>query len=136
MPPSVYLARLTGPVLAVAGLGMLISPQHFMTIVAGFLCEPALIYLGALLGLLGGTAIVLAHNIWVADWRVIITLLGWISVVDSAAWLLLPQPMQSLAPALTASSTLPFIAGAVILLLGAVLCYVGYSASGHIGRRP
>jgi hypothetical protein len=134
MPPSIFLARLIGPVLAVLGIAMLLDPQGYLAMVEDFLANRPLIYVSAALGLLGGVALVLANNIWAANWRIIITLLGWISIIDSTFWLLMPRAMQrAVNPLLT--PTMPLIAGAVTVLLGIVLCYFGYLASGRIGRK-
>ena len=127
MPNSFYLARLLGPVLAVIGVGMLLEPSTYLAVVADVLRNPALLYLASVLGLLGGVAIVLAHNVWAMDWRVIVTLLGWITILDSASWILLRDQVERLWSPLLSSTALPIWGGAIVLLLGAVLSYFGYS---------
>ena len=77
----------------VVGLSMLVNPQGYLDMATGIIGDAALLYFSCLLGLLGGIALVLAHNVWVADWRVIITVLGWLSVIESAAWILAPRPL-------------------------------------------
>jgi hypothetical protein len=126
-----YLARLLGPVLAVIGLSMLLRPTAYLGAVTEILRNPALLYFASVLGLLGGVALVLAHNLWGADWRVIITLLGWITVLDSASWMLVPAQAEQFWSPLISSPILPLWGGALVLLLGAVLTYFGYA-----GRRP
>ena len=49
-----------------------------------FLASPALIFLSGVITLPAGLAIVLTHNVWVADWRVLITLLGWLAIIGGA----------------------------------------------------
>jgi hypothetical protein len=126
MTTSTYLARLIGPTLAIAGASMLLRPSGYVTIIADMLRSPALLYIACALGLLGGIALVLAHNLWVADWRVIITLLGWLSILESAVWMLFPAQAERLASPLLASPLLPLWGGAIVLLVGAVLSYFGY----------
>jgi hypothetical protein len=133
MPNSTYLARLIGPPLAVVGAAMLLQPGVYLAAAAEFLKSPALLYLAAALGLLGGVALVLAHNVWATDWRIIITLLGWISIVDSALWLLLADRYVALWAGLMTGHALPYVAGAIVLLLGAILCYFGYAAARRMG---
>jgi hypothetical protein len=111
-----------------AGIGMLLDPEAFAGIGAQFLQNPALLYLSAALGLLGGIALVLAHNVWIADWRVIITLIGWISIVDSTSWLVIPRAMTRLYSPLMVSTVLPLAGGVLAVLAGGVLCYFGYYA--------
>ena len=60
-----------------------------------FLRSRALIYLSGVLIHDGGLAIVLTHNVWVADWRVLITLLGWLDARSAARCAsLFPRPGQ------------------------------------------
>ena len=128
MATSTYLARLIGPVLAIVGVGLLLRPSGYLTVVADMLRSPALLYIACVLGLLGGMALVLAHNVWAADWRVIITLLGWISILESAAWMLFPIQAERLASPLLGSRALPLWGGGLVLLLGAILSYFGYGS--------
>jgi hypothetical protein len=131
VPISFYLARLLGPVLVVVGVGMLLNPSAYLAVVADVLRNSALLYFASVLGLLGGLALVLAHNVWEMSWRVIITVLGWLSILDSASWILLRGQVERLWSPLLSSTALPIWAGAIVLLLGAVLSYFGYSG----GRR-
>ena len=128
MNRSLFLARLIGPVLVITGLSMLGNAQNYLDIATGIIGDGALLYFAAVLGLLAGMALVLAHNAWIADWRLIITLLGWVSVIESAAWILAPNLLARLyAPLLVPA--MPLFGGGVALLLGAVLCYFGYFAT-------
>jgi hypothetical protein len=129
MQTSHYLARLLGPPLVVIGAGMLLHAPVLLAAAAQSLNSPALLYFAAAAGLIGGVAIVLAHNVWTADWRVLITLLGWIGIADSALWLLLADAYVSFWAGILTSSAVAHAGGAVTLLLGAILCYFGYAAA-------
>lgn len=134
MHTSIYLARLVGPVLVVLGIGILLGPSAYLAMAGSMMNDPPLLYLAAALGLLGGVALVLAHNVWAKDWRVILTLLGWITILDSASWILFADSMRRLwSPVL--SEALLIACGALVLLVGAVLCYFGYVASSRPGAR-
>src|SRR6266853_523173 len=63
MQNSLFLARLLGPFFLFGGL----------------ITFPA------------GLAIVLTHNVWVANWPVLITIVGWLAMVTGAVRLLAPQ---------------------------------------------
>lgn len=140
MDISIYLAKLFGPVLVILGLSVLVRFPSLLGAFQDIASSPTLIFILCVLGLLGGIAVILAHNVWAADWRVIITILGWASAVESAVWLILPQTMlhRIVMPLLTPSFLLVY--GIVVLLLGGVLSYFGYlaprQARGHSGRNP
>ena len=82
MDRSNHLAKLFGPTLLVLGLGLLVRSDELLSIFQDVLSRPTLIFVLCVLGLLGGIALILAHNVWAMDWRVIITLLGWLSAID------------------------------------------------------
>ncbi|HXG78102.1 MAG TPA: hypothetical protein VNJ31_02015, partial [Methyloceanibacter sp.] len=75
MSTSKYLARLMGPVLALAAIGMAIGlmqeGESYSSLMKEFIGSRALIFITGVLALLAGIAIVNAHNLWVQDWRVI-----------------------------------------------------------------
>lgn len=134
MSPSIYLAKLLGPALVAAGVGMLLNPSAYAAMASDMLDDPALIYVASVIGLIAGTALLLAHNVWVGDWRVIITLLGWISIIDSLTWIVATRAMQTFWAPLLQFPAFSLAGGIVVLLLGAVLCYFGYWAAKPVWR--
>jgi hypothetical protein len=73
----VYIARLAGPVLVVIGIGVLLN----LVLIAEAVRSPMLIYIAGLLALTGGLAMLNAYRAWTADWRVVVTVLGWLMVI-------------------------------------------------------
>jgi hypothetical protein len=126
MQRSIYLARLIGPVFAAIGIGMLLNGQIYRDMGEQFLASTALIYLSGLLALPAGIAIVLAHNVWAPDWRVLITLLGWLATVGGVFRIVYPQLVQSLGGAIFHLAAVPAAGGALLLVLGLVLGFFGY----------
>jgi hypothetical protein len=126
MQPSIYLARLIGPVLACAGLGMLVNSKVYQTMLVIFLRSYALIYLSGVLTLIAGIAVVHAHNVWSRDWRVIITVFGWLGIVGGILRILVPQVVESTGYVLLASTGFLIGFGVVILAIGAFLIFKGY----------
>jgi hypothetical protein len=126
MQRSIYLARLIGPVLAAAGLGMLLNTDVFRTVAAQFLASYALIYLAGVLTLTAGIALVLAHNVWIGNWRLIITVLGWLGVIGGVFRIVWPQEVVHIGSAVVSHAEALMFAGFAVLVLGAVLSYFGY----------
>ena len=94
MQTSIYLAQLVGPVLALMGLFVAIHPKRVEAMGREVLDSPTLLLMAGLLALVPGLAIVLTHNTWAADWRGLITVLGWIMLIAGASRILLPGLMQ------------------------------------------
>ncbi|MFW6077201.1 MAG: hypothetical protein ACOC71_05585 [Hyphomicrobiales bacterium] len=126
MQTSGFLAQLIGPLLLVMGAGMLANAEGYRSMAQEFLASRALIYIAGLLAFVPGLAIVLVHNVWVLDWRVIITLLGWLSLIGGTFRLLAPRQVKVVGTAMLANRHYLTAGGAVTLALGAVLTLVGY----------
>jgi hypothetical protein len=91
--------------------------------------SPTLIYLSGLLTLPLGIAILNVYRAWTADWRVIVTILGWLLAIGGAIRIVLPQFTATLATTLySTSASLPVFA-VVMLVLGGYLSFEGYRSS-------
>ena len=128
MTASIFIARLLGPLFLLLGIAMLLKAAHFRAIMEDFLSRPAMMYLAGFFGLLGGIALVLSHNLWVADWRVILTLIGWITIVRALVAVYAPELVAKAASALLTNQPLLFAGEAMGIVLGLVLTYFGYFA--------
>jgi len=130
MTTSKYLARLIGPVLAVAAIGMAIGlmqeGESYSSMIKEFIGSRALIFITGVLALVAGVAIVNAHNLWVQDWRVIVTVLGWLLVIRGVINLVFPAFAQTLGDRIVASHAGSVAGAAVAFVLGAILCLMGY----------
>jgi hypothetical protein len=127
---SIFLARLLGPLLLLVGAAVLLNGSYYRGMTREFVASRPLFYLASIVGVVGGLAIVLVHNVWTADWRVLITLLGWINLIRGAASILLPEQSFAFGGRMIGSRNMPMIAGVVGLILGLLLCYFGYVAKG------
>ena len=92
-----------------------------------FLRSRALIYLSGLLPMTAGLALVLTHNVWRADWPVIITILGWLATIGGAVRIVAAAGHRARRPPLLKHKHGLTIAGAVWLAVGAILCVFGYA---------
>jgi hypothetical protein len=127
MTTSVFLARLLGPLLLAVGVGIFVNPKPFRTMAGEVVRSVTLVYLFGLADFAAGLAIVLTHNVWTANWRVLITLLGWLMLIRGAVRILAPEAIMGYAANLLRNKQLIPITGAVTGVLGLVLCYFGYA---------
>ena len=88
--------------------------------------SPALLYLSGVLTMIAGVAILLAHNVWVADWRVLITVFGWLAAVGGAARIALPGASKAVGERMLDKPAWMTVGGAVWLAVGALLTFFGY----------
>ena len=71
---------------------------------------------------------VIAHNVWAADWRALITLIGWIAVLAGIARLALPAAMKSFGEAMLEKPVMIAAPGALMAIMGGYLSWHGYLA--------
>jgi hypothetical protein len=126
MDVSFFLACLIGPMLTVIGTGMVCNPRPYHDLAQEIMQSPALVFVIGYAALPAGIATLLVHNVWVADWRVTITILGWLGVLGGAFRILMPLKAARTGHRLTANLSLLRGAGSVWLVLGLVLSYCGY----------
>jgi hypothetical protein len=113
--------------LVVAGIAMLVNRKQLDAIVQEVLRSPLLLLLLGIIDLAVGLAIVLTHNLWVADWRVIITLLGWALMVRGAVRMLIPEQAKALGARFLKNSTVICAGLGGTIALGVVLSWSGYA---------
>lgn len=128
METSLSLARLMGPIFVIIGIGLLLNRGTYRTAAEEIVNGRALIFVIGALALAGGLAIVLHHNVWVWGWPVIITIIGWLMIVRGTLRILFPQQVANLgARMLARGSGILLISGAVVIVLGAILCWQGFA---------
>ena len=128
MQTSIFIARLLGPVYLLVSIAMLADPKAFRVLVKEFIKSHVLMYLAGVLGLLGGLTLVLTHNVWVFDWRLIITLIGWVALARAVVTIFQPQWIASVGSKLLAHKGVSSSAAALSLVIGLVLSFFGYRA--------
>ena len=126
MANSTFLARLMGPLFLAVGIGIFVNGAVYRMLADEFLRSRALIYLSGLLTMTAGLAIVLTHNVWRADWPVLITILGWLAVIGGAARIIAPQGTERVGRRLLKEKHGLTIGGIIWLAVGAILCVFGY----------
>ena len=126
MLPAVFIARIIGPVFVVIGLSILLNEQIYAAIIIEAVHSPTLIYFSGLLSLPIGIAMLNVYRAWTADWRVAVTILGWLFLLGGILRILLPQTTAWLGNAIfSASAAIPVI-GVIVLIIGGWLSFEGY----------
>jgi hypothetical protein len=86
-----FLAQLLGLTLAIfAGIAVL-QPGMIRAVVREFGVSPMVTLLYGTASIMGGLAIVISHNVWVADWPVLVTVFGWVVLLKGIATFASPE---------------------------------------------
>jgi hypothetical protein len=85
-----------------------------------------LFYLSGLLSLLAGLAIINLHNTWRADWRIIVTVLGWLMTIGGVIRIVAPQVAIAIGSTIYSGRASTVVAALIVGTLGAFLSFKGY----------
>lgn len=123
-------ARLIEPVFVAIGLGILINRVFYDAAVAEGVQSPVLIYLSGIAALVAGLAVLNAHRAWTADWRGLVTLLGWLFVIGGVLRIVLPRITISVGTAIYSGPLALTVMAIIVLIVGAYLSVEGYRPAG------
>ena len=90
MELSIYLAQLLGAYFTIAGALIVYRQKSFMPAVTEIGESRAIILVIALVELIAGLAIAIAHPILEFSWLGLITLIGWWMIIESVLYMAMP----------------------------------------------
>jgi len=126
MPPAILIARLVGPVFATLGIGILCNLTLYTDMVGQATTIPTLVYLFGAMSLAAGIAILHGHHAWTADWRVVVTIIGWLLVIGGVLRIVLPRLIANVATTVYSGPGAMAVAGVIVLIIGGYLSFEGY----------
>jgi hypothetical protein len=123
---SIFIARLLGPAILLAGLSLIAHPAFYRAVANEVQGSRGLLYLFGMIRFVAGLAVVLVHNVWTADWRTVVTLIGWAAMLRGALILAMPEQVLSWTRRALAREVLLPVSAAVAIAVGGALCFFGY----------
>ncbi len=129
-PRTLFLSRLIGLSCILVALSMMTRRQATVETVTALLQNPSMMLILGVITLASGLAMVLAHNIWSGGALVVVvTLVGWITLIKSLLFLFLPPDMQArLFLGQLHYGQLFYLYAAISLVLGVYLTYGGFTS--------
>ena len=88
---SAYFAFVIGSYLVLINLAYLLNTSHYKKFVSDFGGSEPVTYLSGIMSLIFGLVIVTGHNVWVYSWPVLVTMVGWIALIQGAGRLIFPE---------------------------------------------
>ena len=125
MDISIYLARVFGIYLVIACIAMFVNRKHLSKILSGFSDNLGLVVFSGFMHLFFGLLVVVAHNIWTMDFRVLVTLMGWTGVLKGGLRILVPTKINRLGEEFAGGKKL-VVWGFVWLAIGSYLLYSSF----------
>lgn len=87
---SIFLAKFWGWYLIVFFFVLSFNPKRIVQIVKD-LEDQKFVILTSFLAIIIGLINILLHNLWEKDWRLLITLIGWVSLISGLSLFILPK---------------------------------------------
>ena len=127
---TLFLSRLIGLYCVFGTLSMMTRRQATVQTVTALLQNPSMMLILGVITLAAGLAMVLAHNIWSGGALVVVvTLVGWITLIKSLFVLFLPPEMEAgFFLVQLHYQQLFYLYGAFSLVLGVYLTYSGFTS--------
>ena len=132
-PRTVFLSKLFGSYYIFAALSMVLHKQSFVETVTAVLHNSLVMFIVSIITLLGGLALVLAHNFWSSGaLAVVVTLVGWITLVKGLLFLFLTPEMEAEFFLTNLHyAQLFYLYTAISFVLGVYLAYGGFTSTSH-----
>ncbi len=89
------------------------------------MASDSFLFFSGIIALLLGAFVISVHNIWTAGWPVVITVIGWLSLIKGIWLLFYPSLAESFSFMFKNTSVYFRVNGILILLLGMFLLYHG-----------
>ncbi len=128
MGTSIFIARVFGLCYLIIGAGFMFNRKAFMRVMDDFCKNAALVFLSGLFALVVGVVIILTHNVWAANWTVIITIIGWAGLVKGIWLVVFPNTVAAFMQAYQKNEKLLIIHSIAALIFGSVLTFFGFFA--------
>ena len=121
MDISIFFARLWGSFFVIFGLLFIITKQLGKTI--EMTKDKAFVISTGYITLLMGLVTVILHNVWVADWRVAITILGWSTLLKGIMKIGFPEHIHKQAQRFKKKQ---WISAVALIAIGAWLFWASF----------
>ena len=123
MDTSLILAPIIGIIFLVGGLQAVFNKKFILEVGENFMQNPAILWTIGFILLLIGTILVTIQNIWSFDWRVIITVIAWLTLIKGGIFMLFPNSTKLIYRKCN-SSPLIIASGIVAIIIGLFFIYI------------
>jgi hypothetical protein len=120
-------ARIVGPLMLIVGAVVIARMDDITLLIPGILSDGPLAFVTGVFTLICGIVLFVFHHHWKGLTAIVISLLAVLTIVRGVLLMLAPNVIAGLAhAAITGAGPALIIAGAVALLIGAWLTFVGW----------
>ena len=121
-----HIFQLLGLTYAAVGLRGIVNKNSYEEIIKDSIDSPALYYLFGFIILVIGFLLVTFHNEWSMSWSVIITIFGWIALIEGVLILALPALFLKISSWMVKKDKFLRVYAVAGLLLGVFFLILGF----------
>lgn len=122
---SFLIAQVFGLYLVMISIVMIGRASYYRERIAKISIDNVSILSIASIWLLIGILLILVHNVWIFEPRLLVTILGWVIVIKSTLWLAAPSSTMKLAKAVCRGPWY-YVVGAITAIFGVLLMSKGF----------
>ena len=126
MDISIFLAKAFSLYFIIVGLALIIRKIRFKLAFKEILDSKSYILFIAILATILGILMVISHPDFTKDWRSVITVLAWLTLLKGIAHLFIPEAVTSYKRKILSHYRTYYIVGIICILLGLYLGYYGF----------
>ncbi len=126
MELTLFLTQVIGVYLVLIGLICIVKRKMMMQAMGDVITNKSLLYVIAIIELIAGISLVISHNIWVWNYAVIVTIVGWLMLVEALAYLALPYSWMKKIFRMFNTKGWYVGAGLAAVILGAYMVAIGF----------
>ena len=123
---TIFLATVIGWYLVIISLFLLLRHEQMKSIVSDVVTQQSVFFMMSIITIILGLLMVASHNVWVAGWPVVITLLSWLVLISGILRLVCAESAKKMALSFVEHPARIQIAAVVILAIGLFLLFKVY----------
>ena len=96
MTQSTFIAQAIAVSYLTIGLGLMLNKDYYRRFFQDYYTETSAMLLSGFLGLMIGFILIALHNVWASNWTILITLIGWLSLIKGILIIIFPEKIKQL----------------------------------------
>lgn len=122
MIQSTFIAQALAVTYLTIGLGLMLNKDYYRRFFQDYYTETSAMQLSGFIALMLGFTLIALHNIWLKNWTILITLIGWLSLIKGVLIIVFPEKIRQLTKLIRNPENL----SPVLFLLAAIFGYFGF----------
>ncbi len=126
MELSILIAKIISVCYLSLGIGIIFNKKYYDEQITKLLDNSAVLLYGGFIAIIVGIFLVDSHNIWIADWTVLITLIGWIAIIKGVSLLIYPKITEFYKKTIFKPRKMTKLLVPILLFVGLLFGYYGF----------